>query len=158
MPSEPKSTWSTDDYDEMSWHDNHVHGIRIVEGEHGSGEFILDLDYILEWLPPVDGGHLRFRVAPATLIFHNVSATSLRIALDYAKPSAAISPFSLHAIEREKHVYPNGYETYKWHLKINWPEGSIDFIASGFTQVLSGKSVEGEGQGLSPSERSASDS
>ena len=136
----------------MSWHDNHVHGIRIVEGENGTGELVLDLDYILEWIPPVDK-HFRFRVAPATLIFHEVSPTSLSIALDYAKPTAAISPFSLDEIEREKLDYPNGYATYKWHLKINWPSGAIDFIATGFTQVLSGQPVESERQGLSPSER-----
>ena len=155
MQTEFKSQWSTDDYDEMSWHDNHVHGIRIVEGVNGTGELVLDLDYILEWISSVEK-HLRFRVAPAALIFHEVSPTSLRIALDYAKPTAAISPFSLHSIVREKLDYPNGYVTYKWHLKINWPDGAIDFIATGFTQVLFGKPVESEGQGLSPFERTSS--
>ncbi len=150
-----QTTWSIDDYDAMSWHDNHVHGIRIVEGEHGAGELVVDLDYILEWITQVDE-RPRFRVAPATLTFHEVS--DLRIALDYAKSTAAVSPFSLHAIEREKHVFSNGHTSYRWHLEINWPDGAIDFIATGFTQVLSGESVEGEGQRLEPSRRIASDS
>ena len=153
MQTESKSEWSTDDYDEMSWHDNHVHGIRFIEGEHGSGELVLDLDYILEWITPIEKS-FRFLVAPATLTFHEVS--DLRITLDYARSTAAVSPFSLHAIEREKHLYPLRYAAYKWHLKINWPDGAIDFIAAGFTQVLSGKPIESECQGLAPSERTTS--
>ena len=33
-----KSVWTEADYAEMSWHDNHVHGIAIHAGQHGSGE------------------------------------------------------------------------------------------------------------------------
>lgn len=39
--------WTEADYEKFSWHDNHVHGISICEGEHGTGELILDLDYML---------------------------------------------------------------------------------------------------------------
>lgn len=155
MQTKLKSTWSTDDYDEMSWHDNHVHGLRIIEGDDGVGELALDLDHILEWIGPADR-YFRFLIAPATLTFHGVQ--DLRILLDYVTPTSAISPFSLHEVEREKRVYPTGYESCKWRLKLNWPDGAIDFDATGFTQILTGKPIESEGQWLSPSERMASQS
>jgi hypothetical protein len=43
----PRTSWSTDDFEEMSWHDVHVHGLRIVEndGNDGSAELFLDIDY-----------------------------------------------------------------------------------------------------------------
>jgi len=42
--------WSESQFAEMSWHDNHVHALRVVEGAHGAGDLVLDIDYILEWL------------------------------------------------------------------------------------------------------------
>jgi hypothetical protein len=29
--------WTEADYDRMSWHDNHVYGLQIEAGEHGTG-------------------------------------------------------------------------------------------------------------------------
>src|SRR3954447_15608689 len=88
--------WTQDQFDEMSWHDNHVHALRIVAGQHGAGELVLDIDYIAEWLR--NGDEFRFRLVPAALRFTDV--TNLRLSLDYASPSAAMGPFSIHAIER----------------------------------------------------------
>jgi len=119
----------------MSWHDNHVHGLTIHSGEHGTGELILDLDYILEWLPAVEGRY-KFVLAPANLCFRDV--TDLRISLDYVKPSAAITPFSISNVGREEHIYPNGFKTFRWSIGVNWPEGALEFIASGFRQTIRG--------------------
>jgi hypothetical protein len=73
--------WTEQDFDRLSWHDNHVHAVRVHEGEHGPGRLEIDLDFIVEWLRPSDES-FRFLVAPATLIFHRV--TDLKVALDYA--------------------------------------------------------------------------
>ena len=81
----------------MSWHDNHVHALRIIEGKDGAGELVLDIDYILEWLPPLEGVYT-FRIVPVELRFLNVM--DLRIELDYAAGPAALGPFSLAGIER----------------------------------------------------------
>jgi hypothetical protein len=72
--------WTHEQFDEMSWHDNHVHGLRILEGAHGAGELLLDLDYILEWLKGPD--EMQFRLVPVSLRFTEV--TNLRVSLDYA--------------------------------------------------------------------------
>jgi hypothetical protein len=142
--------WTTEHFEEMSWHDNHVHGVAITAGEHGTGELILDLDYILDWLPPIEDRY-SFRVAPATLTFHSVS--DLTLGLNYGSVGAALSPFSLQSIGREAHVFPNGYSTFRWRLAINWPEGEITFIASGFTQVLRAAPVVSANQCLAALER-----
>lgn len=144
----PEYLWTQQQFEEMSWHDNHVHALRIVEGAYGSGEFVLDLDYILEWDCSTDG--CRFRIIPATLTFLEV--TNLRISLDYATPSAALGPFSLHAIERHDESRER-YVAQIWKIVINWPQGEIVFEATGFTQRGNGAPVWSDGQCLRPDER-----
>ena len=146
----PTRQWSTTDFEQMSWHDCHVHGFRVTEGEHGAGEIEFDLDYILEWRCKGEG--YSFLVAPATLRFHQV--TDLRIAIDWSAPIAALGPFSLAGIERRSEPRPL-HTAAVWVLQINWPEGNIQFESTGFTQCTWGREVLSMQQGLAPSERSA---
>lgn len=122
--TEVKTTWNEADFQAMSWHDNHVHGLRIAEGSDGAGELVLDIDHILEWLQPTEST-FAFRVAPATLTFHEVM--DLRVEFDYAAASAGIVPPSIHEIVRDGSL---------WTIAINWPSGQITFSGSRFTQVL----------------------
>jgi hypothetical protein len=144
--------WTDAQFDEMSWHDNHVHSLEIRSGEYGAGELLLGLGYILEWLPPEDGSY-SFRIAPALLQFREV--TDLSIELDYASVSAGLTPFSISSITREIHRFPSGAQTHRWTLGINWPQGSITFLASGFVQTLTGPAVISRHQFLSLAERLA---
>ena len=116
-------------FDAMSWHDNYVHAVRVVEGQHGSGELILDIDYIAECLH--EAGGFRFRHVPSLLRFKDV--TSLRVALDYAGMSAALVPFSIDAIQREK-VQRERYEAQVWTIALNFPDGETSFEATGYEQ------------------------
>ena len=144
----PDYRWTEAQFEDMSWHDNHVHALRIVEGAYGAGELVLDLDYILEWL--CDAEEYRFRILPATLTFLDV--TRLRVCLDYASPSAALSPFSIHAIERR----PEARERYVaqiWRIVIDWPQGEIEFEAAGFVQHGTEPPVLCREQWLRPEER-----
>jgi hypothetical protein len=129
--------WTDEQFDEMSWHDNHVHSVEIRSGEYGAGELLLGLGYILEWLSPDDGGY-SFRIAPALLHFRDV--TDLKIELDYAAVSAGLMPFSISSITRE--VLPTTpVANHRWTIGINWPEGVIRFHASGFVQTLTAPAV-----------------
>ena len=128
-----RSEWKTPDFDALSWHDCSVYGFKLEERKHGTGDLLLDIDFIVEWLCHNDRPW-QWRVAPATLTFHNIF--DLRFEVDYAAASAAIEPFTLDGIEREELRYPNGATTYKWRLPINWPKGLITFESPGFTQVL----------------------
>ncbi|MET0984503.1 MAG: hypothetical protein ABW034_03755 [Steroidobacteraceae bacterium] len=146
-----KIEWTDRDFDQMSWHDNAVHAIRIVEGEHGAGEFILDLDYILEWIPGKDEEPIQFRVAPAELRFHE--ATQLKVALDYVSVTASMTPFSIARIHCERFLYENGTESNRWRIEVNWPAGEITFESPRFTQVLTGGGIVSGRQSLSGSQR-----
>jgi hypothetical protein len=132
----------------MSWHDNHVHALRIVEGDYGTGELILDIDYILEWVQEPNG--MVFRILPATLRFTEV--TNLCISLDYSTPSAALGPFSIHAIERRSEARER-YIAQVWTIVVNWPVGEISFEASGFEQIGWGTQALSSTQHLLPEER-----
>jgi hypothetical protein len=145
------TSWNDSQFDEMSWHDNHVHGLRIREGEHGCGELDLDLDYILEWLCPTESS-FAWRVAPATLTFREVF--DLRIEIDYAAASAGITPFSISGIARA--ASKDGISS-RWTIELNWPKGALTFTASGFRQTLRAEPNVSATQGLGP-ERARLDS
>jgi hypothetical protein len=136
--------WSDADFDEMSWHDAHVHGFRLTEirSELGSADLVFDIDYILQWIEA--GGQFQFKVAQASLTFHQ--AFGLRVALDYQTIGAGMGPFSLSGITRRN--APGDAVRQFWALDVNWPSGRIEFEASGFTQVLVGPVLTQPGQSL----------
>lgn len=141
-------------FEDYCWHDNAIHGFRIIEGPDGcGGELVLDIDFIVEWLPPHgEDNAFGFRIAAAHLTFHDVS--DLVISVDYASSTAAVQPMTIHEIHREVVTYPNGYSTFAWRIEINWPRNSfISFHAPGFTQTLRGEPIVSGAQYLSPSQR-----
>ena len=142
-----KTSWTEADFDDMSWHDNHVHAFRIREGEHGTGEVELDLDYILEWLSPTEG-MFSCRVAPASLTFRGVY--DLQIAIDYAVVSAGLSPLCISQIARETATDGGSH---RWEILLNWPAGHFRFRAEGFGQRLRTTPVVTQSQGFTHDER-----
>ena len=144
--------WTDKDFDELSWHDNAIHGFRILEGpDNCGGTLVFDIDFILEWLKDADNSFV-FRVAPADLMFSQVS--DLVISVDYATATAAVQPMAIHEIRREIVAFPTGHTSYKWQIEINWPpNGMISFQADGFSQTLRISPVDHGAQYLSPSER-----
>jgi hypothetical protein len=143
--------WLTADFDDMSWHDVHVHGLRFenFRPDTGCADLILDIDFILKW-ESANIGFL-FTVCPADLRFHDVFG--LKFALDYAGSTAGMCPFSLDRIERKEVAFPTSHKTYQWHLSINWPSGRIEFQAPGFAQTLTGNPRVTPNQSLTTEER-----
>lgn len=117
MSKDPETCWTDADFDSLSWHDNHVHGLGVSEGQYESGELVLDLDFIVEWIG-CDTGRVQFRIAPASLTFHEV--THLKIQLDYCSASAAMCPFSIAGIERRRETREK-YTATVWKIPVNWP-------------------------------------
>lgn len=143
-----------DQFDDFGWHDNAIHAFRIAEGDDAcSGQLILDIDYIREWVPPAgQGGRFSFVVAPSDLVFHEV--TDLVISIDYASCSASLQPMTIDEIHREVYSYPNGYSSFSWKIELNSPVDSfISFQSPRKSQVLKGKSVRSTSQWLMPSQR-----
>ena len=130
-------------FDEWSWHDNIIYGLQFDVGDAFQGywrhNLIFDIDYIVEW---VKGGArgVQFKVAPATLAFHDV--TDLRIGVDFGDSDSrtAINELSIAGISRtpvdDKERFPNN-DYYRWRIELNVPQGGeIVFGARGFTQTL----------------------
>lgn len=140
--------WTDAQFDEMSWHDNHIHALRIVEVADGAGDLILDVDHIVEWIKT--GPNFNFRIVPVTLTFHEVMF--LRMSLDYSTPTAAFVPFMIRGIERRAEKRER-YVAQLWKIDISWPNGEITFEARGFTQRANCGPVLSQGQCLSPEER-----
>jgi len=103
---------------------------------------VLDIDHIVEWIFGTDGS-TRFRVAPTTLVFHDV--TNLRIMLDFKEGDGArnINEPSIAAITREqatKDETPAKQAYWTWRIALNLPkDGEIVFGATGYTQSLRAK-------------------
>lgn len=142
------------------WHDNAVYGVRLDLGDRARGDWhadlVLDIDHIVEWLCAA-GGRGQFRVAPATLTFHDV--TDLRIAIDCGDSGGqvALHEWSIDAITRRrirdrKICFDRPY--YRWRIALNVPSGGdMTFGASGFTQVLRAEPVLLDQQKLSAANR-----
>ncbi len=148
------------DFDSWSWHDNLVYGLRIDVGDPARNDWhhdlVLDIDHIVEWVRGTDGG-VRFRVAPATLAFHDV--TDLRLAVDFGGSGGQVSinELSIHAITRQRVEDQKVYldrPYYRWRIALNLPsDGEIAFCASGFTQTLRAEPVLLDEQRLPAAER-----
>ncbi|HEX8598842.1 MAG TPA: hypothetical protein VF952_10050 [Chloroflexia bacterium] len=102
-----KLVWTGADFDEMSWHDVHVHAFRLITE---TGEVCFDIDYIFQWVVPVPPDNsYKFWVAPATLIFENSSDVEL-----YWN---ALGLFELDGISRsEEVVHSTGTSSWLWTL------------------------------------------
>jgi hypothetical protein len=137
------------DFDSTSWHDNHIHAFRFIEGKEGAGDLAIDLDHIVEWLKSEDGG-FQFKVAPSTLTFHEVMFP--RITIDFRAASAAFGPIMISGIERRTVQKPHYLATI-WKIPFTFPPGEMEFEARGFTQKTVGAPVLTKSQSLSPAER-----
>ncbi len=148
------------DFDALSWHDCHIWAIAFQPGNPNHGDWTSDLafdiDFICQW--QCDDGACRFRVAPAMLIFHDVS--DARIAIVWDRTSYAhelsIAEIVREPLARDETGLAQDKPSYRWIIKLNWPEnGEISFIASGFTQTLSAKPALLDEQSFSLAARDA---
>ncbi len=153
------------DFDRMTWHDNLIYGLRLDVGDSDRGDWrsdlVLDIDHIAEWICGPGDDEARFRVAPATLTFHDV--TDLVIVVDCGDSGGrtGLNELSIQAITRErirdqKVCLDRPY--YRWRMALNLPAGGrIEFAASDFTQVLRAEPVERQQPRLSPADRAQMD-
>jgi hypothetical protein len=118
------------------WHDNVIYGLAFDRGEPDENDWrsdlVLDIDFIAEWLGGA-AGELRFRVAPATLIFHQV--TDFAISADQGDSGGrnAIFEWSIDRVDRVR--LDRTFDYWRWTIHLHAPPGGyIAFCASGFTQ------------------------
>lgn len=116
----------TEHFEMLTWHDNTLHSISLVD-ENFNNDLILDIDYIMEW-KNVDGVY-QFLIAPAHLIFHEVSALRINLVQDEMQTMfsylSTINSISREALDRGR---------YRWVIHLLGIEhSSISFDSSGFT-------------------------
>lgn len=87
-----KTLWNNNDFDQMGWHDNRIWFSVADELQY---EFILDIDYIFQWVEPAEGEHsFRFFVAQATMVFANPK--DIRVNLHSAVALSKLIPCIKH--------------------------------------------------------------
>lgn len=153
MNAEPVLT--TADFERLSWHDNLIYGwsFRAADPQTGDwrSEVAFDIDHILDWLCGADG-RVRFRVAPARLVFTDVA--DFGCALDWGEGSGGLQLPSIDRIERGPVPSPPGLDLWRWVLRLNAPRnGSLSFVASGFVQTLLAEPLLLDEQWIAPSRR-----
>jgi len=130
------------DFNDMSWHDNLIYGLHFQCAEPDRNiwrsNLVLDIDHIIEWVKGPQG-QMNFRVAPATLIFHDVRDFSAQISHKTDGREYSLSELSVGNISREplNPVPKPMVLEYKWIIELNSPNGGqIKFKGIGFSQVL----------------------
>ena len=122
-----KWLWETADFERMGWHDVYVHGLA-YDGE--AGRFFLDLDYILEWVHPVESTdrHYSFWMSPATMVFEDVSELHVDL-----QPLAAFEIESLKRTDQQVEEGPGGRAgSERWRWTMAFFNGEISLRSSGY--------------------------
>jgi hypothetical protein len=128
---------------EAGWHDDLIYALRLEAADPDAGDWrsnlVLDIDHIVEWVCGA-GGRPMFKVAPATLAFHDVGG--LRVDIDFAKSgfSDNILELAIDSISKIQSPPPGADPTrpyWRWRIALNLPKGGeITFGASGYTLSL----------------------
>jgi hypothetical protein len=150
------------DFDGLSLHDDTIYGLRLDTADPANAlwraDLVLDIDHIVEWVCGSDK-RMRFRVAPVTLIFHDV--TDLALAVDWGDSGhqTALHPMAIDHLAREavadQHICLDR-PYWRWTITLNWPKASrLAFGASGFTLTVREPPILSDEQQLSPVVREA---
>ena len=120
-----KIVWSEEDFDHLAWRDCTIHALAFPLGAF---DLLLDIDYIFEWISPVEPErNYQFWIAPVTLAFENVH--EIKIDFDIC------DHIQIGNIEREKATPRESEYIHRfkeWNWDISCTRGDITFLATGF--------------------------
>ena len=146
--------------DEPEWHDNLIYGLHFQPADPDRGlwrsNLVLDIDHIVEWLCGTDG-RVRFRVAPASLVFRDV--TNLKIDVDFTdrRHPQTVNALSIAQISKEPVEFTRGRGAppdFDWSIRLNLPQdGQITFGSTGYTLTLRAQPLVLEEQSLPADDR-----
>ena len=142
-----KWIWTEADYESMGWHDARVWAFALFPE---TNEFVLDLDYIVRWIPPQgDETFYTFWTAPATLVFRNVHDLNFDVGFSYFT--------SLVDLQRSHPGTPKNVDyidsKIEWLWVLEFLSGEISLRSIGFTQYFRRKPIQAQRQTLSLEER-----
>ena len=145
-----KTTFTNAVFEDAKWHDNKIHGFFFRQEKFVS-DIVFDIDFILEWLCKET---CKFKIAPASLVFHNV--TDLRIVIDWGDSDFQRSVMGMHIVEIKRNIVKTRMkfpEYYKWNIELSDKHSEINFGASGFTQYLRSEAIWTDKQFLTIEQR-----
>src|SRR4051794_40935091 len=122
-----KPVWTEADFEQMGWHDVHVHAVAF---RPDVSELWLDIDYIFSWVEPHgDETHYSFWIAPATLVFENV----YDLQFDFESQDGDLT---LQGIERSDASAPRNAVTKQaeWRWLLDFNNGQANLRSIGFSQ------------------------
>lgn len=114
-----------DKIDIVSFHDSKVYGIAFLESNN---EFLLDIDYISDWIKKENSEKYELISFPATLVFENVWDIEININTDISLNIDQIQRFNPHPPRNIKYLPCDSIE-YEW--EISFMEGEIKFRSIG---------------------------
>lgn len=124
-----KWVWTQDDYEQMGWHDCHIHALAFLPENF---ELLLDIDYIFRWLQPTPPQqYFSFWVAPATLVFENVYDVALTLRCDSGLEIDDIKRNQTMPVHTE---YDESSDAGHWTIACQ--EGQITLRSTGYTQYI----------------------
>lgn len=113
-----KQSWDSDDFDKMSWSNCRLYAMTFPDE---SFKIHFDIDYVYQWSVEKD-----FLVGKCQWTFNDVS--NLKIEIDFGQSML----LSIIDVERSNtYLSPNGRVMLR-DYKINFDEGLISFVSSGF--------------------------
>ena len=141
-----KWIWTEADFEQMGWHDIQI---RAIAFRPANFEFVLDIDYIFQWVQPQEDSFYRFWVSPATLVFKNVY--DLRIDLE---PYTEVCILEVNRTEPSvpRNAKAIGAEN-DWHWLLGCTAGEIGFRSIGFDQYTRRFPKLSKAQSLTEEER-----
>lgn len=149
-------SWTTDNFAQLSWHDNYVHGLRFRYEENDEGvanDLVFELDLILtHCCDPLAAQAGKSLIAPGELVFSRVS--DLKIVVD--QTGTLGGGFGLEGIER-KPLAQNCLNVphFAWSITLVRDCGLITFESPGFRQVILTDPIWSDCLALEDAERSA---
>lgn len=124
-----KWRWTHEDFERMGWHDAPVHAMTWLPETY---EYALDIDYILKWVHPGPGEtYFSFWIAPATLVFENVSSVQLDL-----ESYGGIT--ILDVVREDERPTREAFEGpgVEWLWTLDCLGGSIQVRATGYRQTI----------------------
>lgn len=134
-----KEVWTDADFEEMGWHDSHIHAISFPNENLGIS---LDIDYLFKWVLDDKSNRYKFWASPCTLFFFNV--VNLKIDIDFQNTIE----LSILNINRDNPRLPAAGEITLWDFEITTDKGHIKFESSGYKQVVRKQPIFSQSQVL----------
>jgi len=119
-----KSLLDDADFSNISFHDNLIHAMTFGPDESA---FLIDIDYLAEWISPDKDGYYSFVIAPSTLVFKDIYDLQIDVVVK------SVHTFDIYEINREEQPPKKGVNVTIYNYEIVLGHvGKISFSSTGF--------------------------